>query len=231
VSEEHPTPGFVIAATGLRAEARIAARLPKVHAVAGGGSAERLEALIREAIAQGGCAIVSFGVAAGLAPGKPPGSCLIASEVVQGAKGYAADPVWAGRLQAAIPNAELAVIAGVDRPLLSPAEKEALHAETGAAAADMESHFAARLSMEHGLPFAALRVIADPAEQSVPKAALAGIRDDGSMNVWGVLAALARSPSELPTLLRLSGHMRRAMAELLRCHRRLGPGFGFFDLG
>jgi len=228
--EERQRPGLVIAATGLRAEARIAARLPQVRPVHGGGNAQRLERLIREAIAKGGCAVISFGVAAGLASGKGPGTSLIASEVVHGGEEYVADPVWAGRLQAAIPRAELAVIAGVNRPLLNPAQKEALQAETGAAAADMESHIAARLAAEHKLPFAALRVIADPAEKAVPAAAVAGMRSDGRIDVWAVLAALMRAPGELPALLRLSADMRRAMAELFRCHRRLGPGLGFFDL-
>lgn len=229
--EERQSPGLVIAATGLRAEARIVARGPKVRAVVGGGDAERLRQLISEVIEQGGSAVVSFGVAAGLAPGKRAGTCLIATEVVHGGQEYVADPVWAGRLQAAIPGAELAVIAGVDLPILNPTRKEGLHAETGAAAADMESHIVATLATEHGLPFAALRVIADPAERVVPAAALAGMRNDGSVNVWAILATLARAPGALPEMLQLSGDMRRAMAELFRCHRRLGPGFGFFDLG
>jgi adenosylhomocysteine nucleosidase len=231
VTEEHQSPGFVIAATGLRAEAHVAERLAQVRAVAGGGDGSRLEKLLGEAIAQGGRAIISFGIAAGLAPDKRPGTCLIASEVVHEDKGYPADPLWAGRLQAALGTAELAVVAGVDRPLQSAAAKEALHAETGAAAADMESHIAAWLAAENGLPFAALRVIADPAEQAVPPAALAGMRTDGSVDVLGALAALARAPRQLPAMLRLSGNMRHAMAALFRCHRRLGPGFGFFDLG
>jgi adenosylhomocysteine nucleosidase len=229
--EERQRSGLVIAVTGLRAEARIAQRVPRVRAVTGGGVAKRLERLIGQAIAEGGRAIMSFGVAGGLAPGKGPGTCLIASEIVHEGNGYATDPAWAGHLQAVISQAELAVIAGVDDPLQSPAEKETLHAGTGAAAADMESHIAARLAAEHALPFAALRVIADPAEQAVPEAALAGMREDGSMNVGAVLAALLRSPGELPAMLRLARDMRRATAELFRCHRRVGPGFGFFDLG
>ncbi|HXG78248.1 MAG TPA: phosphorylase [Methyloceanibacter sp.] len=223
-------PGFVIAATGLRAEARIAADVPNVRAVASGGDTGRLETLIRWEIGEGGRAILSFGVAAGLAPGKTAGTCFIASAVVHSGKTYAADRVWAGRLQAALPAAELAVIAGVDRPLVSPAEKSALHAATGAAAADMESYIAARIAAEHRLPFAALRAIADPAEEAVPGAALAGMRADGRVDVWAVFAALMRSPGELPSLLRLAREMQMAMAALFRCYRSVGPGFSLGDL-
>ncbi len=45
-----------------------------------------------------------------------------------------------------------------------PSCKAALHSETGAAAVDMESHIAAAYAAEAGLPFAALRVISDPAQ-------------------------------------------------------------------
>src|SRR5258706_2540785 len=62
-----PEPGFVIAATGLVTEARIAARAGRVRAVAGGGDSARLSALIEEAIAEGGRGIISFGIAGGLA--------------------------------------------------------------------------------------------------------------------------------------------------------------------
>jgi adenosylhomocysteine nucleosidase len=231
VRAQRQNPAFVIAATGLGAEARIAARLANVVTVAGGGEAHRLDRLIGEAIAQGGCAIISFGIAAGLVPGKSAGTCFIGNDAVHRGVRYSADSTWASRLKAAIGEAELATIAGVDRPLRSPAEKRALQAATGAIAADMESHIVARLATEHRLPFAILRVIADRAETEVPSAALAGMGKDGRVDVTAVLASLAREPSQIPALMRVAMDTGRAFAELLRCHRRLGPGFSFFDLG
>jgi adenosylhomocysteine nucleosidase len=231
VSDQSRAPGFVIAATGLRAEARIAERSAGVRAVAGGGGAETLDRLIRQAIAQGGDAIISFGLAAGLAPNLPAGRCLVGREVVHGGIRYGADPGWASRLQAALAFAQAATIAGVDRPLSTPSEKQALHAGSSAAAADMESHVVARLAAEHGLPFAVLRVVADPAEREVPPAALAGMRPDGGIDVLAVLASLAGAPRQLPALIRVAADTRRAFARLLRCHDLLGPGFGFRDLG
>ena len=73
---------FLIAVTGLRAEARIAERSAGVRAVAGGGDATRLDKLVRQLAAQGGDAIISFGIAAGLAPQCSAGACLIGHEVV-----------------------------------------------------------------------------------------------------------------------------------------------------
>ena len=231
MSGDAHSPSFIVAAAGLRAEARVAARVPQVRAVAGGGDGGRLEQLIRQEIAEGARAILSFGIAAGLASGKGPGTCLVAREVVHGDIRYPTNQAWARRLQSGLGGAELAIIAGVDHPLQSSVEKQALYAETGAVLADMESHFVARLAMEHGLPSAALRVIADPAARAVPPAALAGMGKDGRVDVLAVLAALARAPNQLPAMIGLAADTRRAMAALLRCHRLLGPGFGFFDLG
>jgi hopanoid-associated phosphorylase len=222
---------FVLAATGLRAEARIAARVPQVKAVAGGGDGGRLERLIHEEIADGAKGVISFGIAAGLSPGEGSGTCIVAREIAHGDIRYPADQAWASRLRAVIPKAELAIVGAVDRPLQNPTEKQALYAATGAVAADMESHIAARLAAEHSLSFAALRVIADPATRAVPPAALAGLGKDGRVDVWAVLASLARTPGQLPAMIALAAETRRAMAELFRCHRLLGPGLGFFDLG
>jgi hopanoid-associated phosphorylase len=219
----------VIAATGFRVEARIAARLAEVKALAGGGEADRLEQLIRQAIADRGSAIISFGLAAGLAPSLVPGTCLVGHEVVDNNTRHPADPAWASRLKSALGLAELATIAGVDRPLRDPSEKRACHAESGAAAADMESHVVARLAAEHGLPFAVLRVIADPVERPIPLAALAGMRRDGAIDLRAILASLAGNPTQLPALIRLAADTGRAMAALFRCCDRLGPGFGFGD--
>src|SRR5262249_26291559 len=152
-------------------------------------------------------------------------------EIMYGDLRYPTDAAWAARISAAISGGELTTIAGVDRPLESPGEKRALYAKTRAVAADMESHIAARIAAEHGLPFATLRVIADSAVRAVPSAALAGMGKDGRVDVLAVLVALARAPDQLPAFAGLAADTRRAMAKLFRCHRLLGPGFGFFDLG
>jgi hopanoid-associated phosphorylase len=218
--------GFVIAATGLRIEARIATRRSGVRAVSG-GDAGRLDRLLRKT-PEGGKAIISFGIAAGLAPGKPAGSLLVGREVVHGGKRYATDTVWSARI-ASLAGGDLVTFAGVDRPLASTAEKQSFHASTGAAAADMESHIAARVAAELRLPFAVLRAIADPAQRTLPPASLEGMRPDGTMDARAVLAALARRPGQLPALIRITLDMGRALAALLRSGDLLGPRLGFRD--
>jgi hopanoid-associated phosphorylase len=225
--------GFVIAVCGLRAEARIAARSADARAVAGGGDAVRLGGLIQEQIARGGKAIISFGVAAGLAPGFDGGTCVVGSEVVSASdrKRYAVNRTWTGELRSRLVKVEYAPIAGVDQPLVATAEKLALRGRTQAGAADMESHIAAELAARHGLPFAVLRVITDPVERQLPPAALVGMRQDGEIDVAAVIASLARNPTQLRALMGLAFDTKRAFAALLRCQDLLGPRLGFGDLG
>ena len=230
MTEERQAPGFIIAATGLRAEARIAARSAHVKAIAGGGDAARLEQLTRQAIAQGGGAIISFGICAGLAPGRLAGTTVIGRKVVHDGTSYPADDCWIARLKAAIDGAHLVTVAGVNRPLSNASEKRVLHAESGAVAADMESHIVARLAAEHRLPFAVLRVIADSAEREIPPAAFAGMTPEGRVDFRAVLAVLARAPGQLPVLLRLASDAKRALAALLRGQHLLGPRLGFPDI-
>ena len=209
--------GFVLAATGLRAEARIAARVPQVRAVAGGGDSGRLERLLRREIAESAKAIVSLGIAAGLAPAKRPGTCVVAREIAHADIRYPTDQAWAERLRTVIPDTELATIAGVDRPLQSPAEKHALYAATGAVAADMESHIAAAYAAEAGLPFAALRVISDPAGRALPALAKSAIKPNGDIDVRKVLRGLARNPRTLRALVSTGIDFNRALRSLRGC--------------
>ncbi len=216
----------VLAVTGLLAEARIASG-PGVVAIAGGGNAAWLAALLDASLSKGARAIISFGIAGGLEPGLKPGMTIIARSVMDAETSFPCDPDWMRRLTSALPDALSADIAGIDQPVCDQDGKKALRASTGAAAADMESHVAARFAARHGLPFAALRTIADPADRTLPSAALVGMRPDGSTNVGAVLRALSRHPGELPALILTALDARAAFAALSKSRRRLGPRLGY----
>jgi hypothetical protein len=137
------------------------------------------------------------------------------------------DAAWSKALLIALPQAISAPVAGVDRPVADVTAKRNLHDATGAAAVDMESHIAARLAKAHELPFAAFRVIVDPAARTLPPAALVALRPDGGVAVKAVLASLARQPGQIPRMMRLALDMQAAKSALLRGRRMLGPGLGF----
>lgn len=225
-----PTTSPIIVVTGMPFEARIA-RGNGVRVVCAQNNtlAEELEA----AIAQGARGLVSFGTAGGLVPGVKAGQWIIAHKVLDmpdNAREYVSSIVWADALRRALPAALRADLAGVTAPVVTADDKAALCRESGAAAADMESHIVARVAAAHGLPFVVARVVIDPAERSLPPAALAGMRADGSVNLLGVLCSLTKHPLQLPALIRVGKDAGRAK-EAMRYGRqaitlRLGDGFG-----
>lgn len=223
--------GFVVAATGLRAEARIAERSSGVKAVAGGGDEARLAALLERALLEGARGLISFGIAGALQPELTPGTCIVGTAVSNDAQKFDADGAWAGRLLAVLPDARRGMVIGSSKAVADINKKAGLYQATGAVAVDMESHVVGRIAAAHGLPFAILRVIADSAGQQLPPAAVNGMKPDGTPDLAAVLKSLCSQPSQLPDLIRTAFAARRAMAELLRCHRLVGTGLGFVDLG
>lgn len=222
--------GFVVAATGLRAEARIAERSPGVKAVAGGGRESALSELLERALADGARGLISFGIAGALQPELSPGTCIVGTGVVSGGERFSCDKAWVERLLARLPEARREMIAGSSTAVADVEAKAKLYRQTGAVAVDMESQVVARVAMAHGLPFAVLRVIADGAMQALPPAAVNGMKEDGTPDVVRVLKSLASRPAQLPGLIGTAFSARRAMAELLRCHGLVGPGLGGVDL-
>jgi hopanoid-associated phosphorylase len=224
----------ILVVTGMPFEARIA-RGDGVRVVCAQNAT--LAAELETAIAQHGArGLVSFGTAGGLIPGAKPGQWIIAHKVLdmpQAAGEYVAHDThlaWAEALRRAMPGALRADLAGVTAPVVTADDKAALARESGAAAADMESHIVARVAQAHGLPFVAARVVIDPAERSLPPAALAGMRPDGSADILGVLRSLAGNPWQLPALLRVGQDASRAKRAMQAGRQvislRLGAGFG-----
>jgi hopanoid-associated phosphorylase len=215
------TSGLVIVVTGLKREAAIL-KGPGVRALAGGGDDVRLRALLDQAC-PGAAGLISIGLGGALEPGLKPGDWVVADAVLTEGERLPADPAWTGRLLERLPGARTGAVAGSADPVADVRAKRALRATTGALVVDMESHIAARAAERHGLPFAVARTISDAADRALPRAALAGMRPDGAMDIKPVLAALARRPWELPALIRTGLEAETAFRALLRGRELLGP--------
>ncbi|HWL47985.1 MAG TPA: phosphorylase [Sphingomonadaceae bacterium] len=211
----------ILAATGLRREARLLGRAD-VIAVAGGGDDARLEAAL-EARAPEATALLSIGLGGALVEGLRPGDWVL---------GEAGEGGWPARLRTLLPDARVGPIHADGTMIADAAAKRALHRATGAIAVDMESHVARRVARRHGLPFAILRVISDDAGHSLPAAARVGMRGDGEIAIGAVLASLARDPRQIPALIVTARDAARAMRSLLGGYDMLARfGFGLADLG
>lgn len=222
-------PRLVIACVGMAFEAKIVAG-PGILVFSRDNHRE-LPAAVEHAARHGYRGIISFGVAGGLVSGLCPGDWVVASAIVEPAATRATDTVWSRRLCDAIPAASYAPILGVDSAIVEPTTKQWLHRATGAVAVDMESHLVARLAAAHGLASTALRVIVDPVDCPIPRAALLGMGGGARVNGSAIIRDLVVRPAQLPHLLRVSLNAFIARSEMLRVRRRLGPHFGLAELG
>ncbi|MCC6891082.1 MAG: phosphorylase [Hyphomicrobiales bacterium] len=222
----------VLVVTGLAAEARLAAG-PGVTTVMAGGDPARLRALL-QARAQPDCrAVISVGIAGGLEPSLVPGDVIVATGVAAPDRRHDATLAVAHRLAARLSRhpkrVVMADLAGVDSAVLSPDAKQALRRATGALAVDMESHVAADFAAHHRLPFAAVRVVCDPAHRALPELIATAVRPDGAVNLCGVIRSLWQRPMQLVAVPRLAYDAAEGFRALRRCRELLGHGFGMHD--
>jgi hopanoid-associated phosphorylase len=174
--------------------------------------------------------VISFGVAGGLDPSLKSGDIVVATEVMAG------DTRWLAGLsftEAQIASIALGrrrvvrgLLAGVEELVGASACKAALHSETGAAAVDMESHIAAAYAAEAGIPFAALRVISDPAHRALPVVARKAIKPNGDLDLVRIMGSVMRNPRSLRALVSTGIDFNRALRSLRGCRGFLPGGEG-----
>jgi len=227
---------MVLVVTGLARESQIAEGPGVTRVVCSGSDPNRLRYELAGIDIGDMRAVISFGIAGGLDPALRPGDVVVASAVI------AETGVW--KVPAKVLNAitkqinrhgiaaRTGFVVGVEEPIIAPASKASLRRETDAAAVDMESHIGAAYAASKGLPFAAIRVISDPAERALPALAKRALKPDGRIDIAAVVGGIARAPLQLATLIRAGGDAGRAFAGLRRCRGLLdfGLGFGFADL-
>ncbi len=220
---------MIVAVTGLAREARLVAG-PGVMTITSGGSAPLLARQLCE-LPAGACDVLSIGICGALASDLRVGDVAIASEICANGARLATDPEWTREIAKRLPGARLAIFAGSDTIVADAQAKSALRAATGADVVDMESHLAAMAARERQLRFAAIRVVSDSADRTLPPAARLALHADGRPNLTAVTRSVIGSPSQLPSLIRTAWDAEIAFAALLRCRRALGARLGVPDLG
>jgi adenosylhomocysteine nucleosidase len=223
---------MIVAVTGLGREARLISR-PDITTVVGGGDSQALQKRIHDAVGNGARRILSIGICGALSPHLDVGDCIVATEVVSSDRRFLTHGPWTQELLDSIPESQPASLAGTDAILASGADKFELHRSTKAAAADMESHVAARVADEFSVPFAAVRVVSDSATRALPPAALVAMSKSGEVDVVAVLRSLMSRPSQIPALIRTAWEAEKAFRVLLRCRHVVAAtgGLAAADLG
>lgn len=223
--------GFV---TGLAAESsslrRAADHEPEIAKLIRCAAADsaRAQKAARDLLEAGAGALVSLGIAGGLASDLLPGQLLLPKCVIDPAGNpIAIDGAWHGRLIAHAEkgglNPALGPMVGSNQAIRRPGEKSDLHGKSGAVAVDMESHAVGQVAQSAGVPFLVLRVVADPAVRALPRAVKGSIGPDGRPRPALVMARLALTPWELGSLLRLRRDADLALHALGGAIRRFGP--------
>jgi hopanoid-associated phosphorylase len=165
--------------------------------------------------------VISFGVAGGLDPTLRSGDVVLATEVLSGDTRWAAGLSLGNDLIDRLTSGRRRVVrgslAGAEEVVTGRSSKAALHSETGASAVDMESHIAAAYASEAGLPFAAVRVISDPAHRALPALARAAIKPNGQIDLAAVLRGIVRNPTTLHALVSTGIDFNRALRSLRGC--------------
>ena len=233
----------------------------KIRVGVSGANAGRAEGIARQFCQDGAAAIISIGVSGGLEPSLAPGDLIIGETVIadDGAV-YESDRYLLGSITTARSresgnpgkqkimgphfrgdergeglDANVKPITGAlfgsDDIIETAGEKTALFQNHGCLAVDMESHGAARAAARAGVPFLAIRAVADPADRALPPAALGAVAPDGSTRMLATLGAALRDPKQFPALIKLGADSGAALKTLRRDLRALfGALFLSLDL-
>jgi adenosylhomocysteine nucleosidase len=157
----------------------------------------------------------------------PAGILVIARSVVTAdGKRHQADGRWVGALSSRTAAIEGDIL-GAEAIIANASEKWALYKRTGALAVDLESLVVARTAEAAGLPFIALRAIADPGTRNLPAAALVPLGGEGEPDMRSVLRSVAAEPNQIPHLLRTALDARCALQALRRALREGGAALSF----
>lgn len=208
----------VLVVTGLAREAKIAEG-PGVETLCSGGIPARLREILNERPAPNCRAVVSFGVAGGLDPALKPGDLVLATKIVSETGEWAASEDLLQALDARLAGETRlrtvrAPLAGVDLALGCAVTKRAAYGTSGAAAVDMESHIAAEYAARHDLPFAAIRVVCDPAHRGLPPVVNVALTPEGGVALPRVLGSLMRRPGQIVDLFHLGRDAKAAFGAL-----------------
>ena len=200
-----------------------------IIACAGVGVTNALAAAHR-LVAQGVSALASSGLAGGLDPHLGPGHIVIATRLLHmdGDKiegPWNADPTGVAlahnRLTAEGFPVRCGTMLTASQEILTRDRKQSLFGRTQGLAVDMESAAVARVAQEVSVPFFCLRVICDPAQQSIPHQLSRCLDTCGKIRLPSVLLNLARRPSLAIDIFRLSRNFGSAMPVLRRAWRIL----------
>lgn len=219
---------------GMASEAAIVGEPPGAVVIVGAGDAAALSAKLEAAIAAGADRVISVGICGALDPSLRAGDIILGTLLIYQLAEVACDEVWTSRLYVALTAAPGLRVPYEDGGWFTTAptavarlsDKAALRKATTANVVDEETFIAGSIAAAHGLPFAAMRVVCDPADFELPPAALVKLTAAGSDDIGAIIASVAGDIWQIPELVELAGLSATSMGNLRAALARVGPNFG-----
>lgn len=185
-------------------------------------------AAARQLVAAGVDGLISCGLTQGLAKDLVAGSVILADSVLTpGGDRVKVDEKLFRYLRGGLSQLGLVIHIG---PIATESDNfetlgdvEALYKATRAPVCDGISHIVASVADEVGLPFAILRVVANPAGKMVPRSVREVRRIEGSIPASKLLGAVAKWPRNIGNTLVHQSEMRQAYETLRKTTRVFLP--------
>jgi len=194
-----------------------------------GAGPERAAAAGRRLIDEGVRALLSWGCAAGLDSALVPGALVLPETLIAADdRVLDVDPTWHRRLHRCISEYFVVHTGSVVESrhlVVTAAEKAALFDRFGGVALDMESVAIAQFAADNGIPFVAIRAIADPAESDLPRSVARALNSHGNIDLRKLFSYALAHPAEFGRLLRLGSHFNAARKTLKRVAKQTGCDF------
>jgi len=180
----------------------------------------------RAAIEQGATALMSIGVAGGLAKGPDAGDAVVPDTVVNAEDGraVACSQSWVAALRNhidALGGAHSGSLLSVPDVLGKSSEKTAAGNRFRCVACDMESSAIGMVAQEAGVYFAVLRVISDTYSDELPNNVSRWVDNSGNARVAPVLGAIM-SPARWRSVISMTTRFRFAQRRLRELSGALG---------
>jgi nucleoside phosphorylase len=219
----------------MEAEASIVQQAcPKAIVVVGAGDAALLSSRLNAALGQNAVAVdrvISVGICGALNLGLNVGDIIVGVNAVYEIGVVACDPAWCDRLFDALQanpqpyRVAYGRFAWSETAVARLTDKAELRASTGADVVDEETFLAGTIAAARGLPWAAMRIVCDPASFELPPAALTKLTAAGAEDMGAVLASIAGDIWQVPELVELAGLSATAMGVLRAALARISTDF------
>jgi len=179
---------------------------------------EAAHAAAASLVRNGATALLSWGCAGALSKELEPGDLLLPQTILtEDGQTLHAHKIWRKRLTDQLSDTlewHEGMLVESNKMVSGTEEKKAIAHGSGAIAVDMESAAIGRVASQAGIPFMAIRAVADSANEELPSCIAKAMTNRGRLQMKKLLPTLIPQPLLWPKLIRLGRHFHAATRTL-----------------